>query len=211
MLIAPLKKMWLSSTTNFSRINSHRDNFLTIFFTELKKLSKECEFSDLQNSLIRDMIVIGITDNHLRQRLLREPDLTLDSAIKLGYAYEETKNHVLELLRDFTQNPEIDKISKLRKPYRFRKRNPNPDVIMKWKFCSGTHNKGSCPAYSKICNNWGNKGYFAKCCTRKKGIHSLNQECSDNTAEDDLPRDYDFFFLLGLSMFKIKIQAIAVI
>ena len=101
------------------------------FVTELKKLSKECEFSDLQNSLIRDMIVIGITDNYLRQRLLREPDLTLDSAIKLGYAYEETKNHVLELLRDFTQNPEIDKISKLRKPYRFWKRNPNPDVIMK--------------------------------------------------------------------------------
>ena len=45
------------------------------FVAELKKLSKECNFSDLQNSLIRDMIVIGITDNHLRQRLLREPDL----------------------------------------------------------------------------------------------------------------------------------------
>ena len=37
------------------------------FPTELKKRSKECEFSDLQNSLIIDMIVIGITDNHLRQ------------------------------------------------------------------------------------------------------------------------------------------------
>ena len=43
------------------------------------------------------MIVIGITDNHLRQRLLREPDLTLDSALKFGHAYEETKKHALEL------------------------------------------------------------------------------------------------------------------
>ena len=67
------------------------------FVTELKKLSKECEFSDLQNSLIRDMIVTGITDNHLRQRLLRGPNLTLDSALKLGHAYKETKKQALEL------------------------------------------------------------------------------------------------------------------
>ena len=66
------------------------------------------------------MIVIGITDNHLRQRLLREPDLTLDSALKLGHAYEEIKIHALELRRDFTQNPEIDQIYKFRKSYRSR-------------------------------------------------------------------------------------------
>ena len=27
----------------------------------------------------------------------------------------------------------------------------------------------------------------AKCCTKKKGINSLNRECSDNTAQDDSP------------------------
>ena len=66
---------------------------------------------------------------------------------------------------------------------------------MKCKFCSRTHNKGSCPAYGKICNNCGNKGHFAKCCTKKKGIHSLNQECSDNTAQDDSPNDCENFFI----------------
>ena len=53
------------------------------------KLNNECEFSNLQNLLIRDMIVTGKTDNHLRQSLLREPDLTLDSALKLGPEYKE--------------------------------------------------------------------------------------------------------------------------
>ena len=143
------------------------------FVAELKKLSKECEFSNLQNSLIRDMIVIGITDNHLRQRLLREPHLTLGSALKLEHTYEETKKHVLELRQDFIQNPEIDQIYKFCRPYGARERNPNPEVIMKCKFCFGTHNKGSCPSYGKICNNCGNKGHFAKCCTKKKGIHLL--------------------------------------
>ena len=138
------------------------------------------------------MIVIGITDNHLRQRL-REPDLTLDYALKLGHAYEETKKHPLELRRDFLQSPEIDQIDKFRKYYRSQERNPNLEVIVNCKFCSGTYNKGSCPAYGKICNNCGNKGHFAKCCTKKKSIHSLNQECSDNTAQNDSPKDWKFF------------------
>ena len=66
---------------------------------------------------------------------------------------------------------------------------------MKRKFYSGTHNKASCPAYGKICNNCGNKGHFAKCRTEKKGIHSLNQECRDNTAQDDSPNDGESFFI----------------
>ena len=82
------------------------------FVTELKKLRRECEFSDLQSLLIRDMIIIGITDNHLRQHLLREHDSTLDSPLKLGHAYEETKKHALGLRRNFTQNHEIDQVYK---------------------------------------------------------------------------------------------------
>ena len=67
MIIALLKKMLLSSDTSFSRRQSEGKCFDN-FVTKLNMLSKECEFSDLQNSLIRDMIVIGITDNHLRQQ-----------------------------------------------------------------------------------------------------------------------------------------------
>ena len=116
------------------------------------------------------MIVIGITDNHLRQRLLREPDLTLDSALTFGHSYKETRKHALEPRRDLTQNPEIYQIYKFRKSYRSLERNPNLEVIVKLLFCSGTHNKSSCRTYSKILNNCGNKDHFAKSWTKKKGI-----------------------------------------
>ena len=65
---------------------------------------------------------------------------------------------------------------------------------MKCKFCSKTQNKGSCPAYGKICNNCGNKGHFAKCCTKKKSIYLINQECSDNTAQEIPPITVNFFY-----------------
>ena len=111
------------------------------------------------------MIVIGITDIHLRQPLLRETDFTLNSALKLGHACEKTKKHALELRRYFIQNSEIDQTDKFRKPRRSWDRNLNLEVIIKCKFCPGTHNKGSFPAYDKIFNNCGNNGPFDKCCT----------------------------------------------
>ena len=42
------------------------------------------------------MIIVGITDNRLRERLLCEADLTLERCIQLGPAAEQTKLEVEE-------------------------------------------------------------------------------------------------------------------
>ena len=38
------------------------------FQTKLKKLANDCAFADLKQSLIRDMLVIGVNDPSLRER-----------------------------------------------------------------------------------------------------------------------------------------------
>lgn len=87
----------------FFRVNRPQGQCFDDFVTELRRLSKECKFSNLQNSLIREMIVIEITDNYSRQRLLLESDLTLGSAVKLGHVCEETIKCTLELWQGFTR------------------------------------------------------------------------------------------------------------
>ncbi|XP_053995748.1 uncharacterized protein LOC128885638 [Hylaeus anthracinus] len=52
------------------------------FLTDLRKLGKNCEFGDQEESLIRDGIVIAVSDEGLQQRLLRDPNLTLVKAIE---------------------------------------------------------------------------------------------------------------------------------
>ena len=47
------------------------------FVTELKKRSAEWEIEALRKHLIRDIIICGINDNRLRERLHREQELTL--------------------------------------------------------------------------------------------------------------------------------------
>ena len=53
-----------------------------------------CEFQDLKNSLIRDCIGFGVTDQHMQERLLRVPDLTRDKALEIARVAEETQNQL---------------------------------------------------------------------------------------------------------------------
>ena len=80
------------------------------FLTRLRKLSKDCDFASLQDSLLRDMIIIGILDKRLQERLLRESDITLENTIKHCQASEVTKKHV-KILRHQAAPASVAKMS----------------------------------------------------------------------------------------------------
>ena len=46
------------------------------------------------------MIVCGVSDNSLRERILREHNINLQKAIELGQASEKTKLHAQQLTED---------------------------------------------------------------------------------------------------------------
>ena len=91
------------------------------FVTQLKLLSENCEFDALRDSLIKDMIICGINDNKLRERMLREDDLKLPSAIKLGQAAEETIRHIKQFKDD--SDRKIDKVQRFPDSNSTNKRN----------------------------------------------------------------------------------------
>ena len=138
------------------------------FVTELKKLSQECEFGELRNSFIRDVIIMGLSDNKLKERLQREPDLTLDNAIKHGQAAEETKQHARVLQRQLeTERRSIDAIKRNTKTNNKPPSSSEKLTFFKnCKFCGGSHNRGNCPAYSKKCRTCNQLDHFANCCSK---------------------------------------------
>ena len=85
------------------------------FVTELRKLSNKCEFDALKDSLIRDLIICGVNDTRLCEHMLREPDLDLAKAIKLGQAAEDTKQHVKELRHEASWLSSVDRVIKHQK------------------------------------------------------------------------------------------------
>ena len=152
------------------------------FITELKKGSAECEFGTLRDSLIKDIAICGLADNRLRERLLREPNLTLEKAIEYGQASQETKRHLSEMQRETNTVDYVAKTTRKRatSPKR-RNSNKSENMIVNCKFCGGQHARGNCPAYNKQCNNCSKLNHFAKCCNKKKTrkVREVNAETSD--------------------------------
>jgi len=67
------------------------DRSFDIYATDLRRRAEYYDFGAIKDSLIRDQIVVGINDPKLRERLLRETDLTLEKAIKLCRITEQSK------------------------------------------------------------------------------------------------------------------------
>jgi len=57
---------------------------------DLRKLAKSCAFEQLEDSLIRDRIIISIRDDPTRRRLLQQKNVTLSDAIDACKASEAT-------------------------------------------------------------------------------------------------------------------------
>ena len=168
------------------------------FVTDLRKLSEGCELGDLRDSLLRDIIICGLYDNKLRERMLREPDLDLQKAIQLGQAAEDTKQHLEDLSSEMTSSASVhrlsrnthskdDKVSKTR----FQ---PNKStLIKKCKLCGNSHNRGDCPAYGRTCHNCQKRNHFAKFCPHRK-VRGIEK---DNNQPDPSYVDSDSDFFLG--------------
>ncbi|XP_063233061.1 uncharacterized protein K02A2.6-like [Bacillus rossius redtenbacheri] len=61
------------------------------FVTALRRLSTNCGYDGLRDDLIKDRIVCGVRDSRLKDRLLREPILTLAKATQICKAAEQTQ------------------------------------------------------------------------------------------------------------------------
>ena len=67
------------------------------YINEVKNKAKSCNFGNLEASVVRDQIVIGVRDVKLKERLLREPDLDLAKTEKLCHAAEAVHRQIRNL------------------------------------------------------------------------------------------------------------------
>ena len=110
--------------------------------TNLKKLSQDCEFETLYDSLIRDVIIIGILDNRVKEHLLREYDLTSENTIKHCKAAEETKQHAKILQHQLhSEKAAVHAVKK--QPLQKDKQAKTNDYFKNCKFCAGSHKCGT--------------------------------------------------------------------
>ncbi|KAL3993481.1 complement component 3 [Sarotherodon galilaeus] len=163
-----------------SRLQQQGESFDT-FLTDLKIKAQSCNFGDLRDSMIRDQIVFGTNEKKLREKLLRETELTLESAIKIRAAQQE--------------NEAVNAVSIKRKPWSKFKNNDNKNKtydngMFTCKRCGEKHRPKQCPAYGKKCAKCKGQNHYAKMClSKKKGqkIHTVQEDTDDS---DDLSETF---------------------
>lgn len=141
------------------------------YITELKVLSSTCEFAE-EEKMVRDRLVMGTANEMLKERLLREADLTLSKAEEITRIMEASKEQMEAMGNPKQPTMEIDKLSKhvthsvKNKPNYSKKE--SQFIIKDCTYCKQSHVKGKCYAFGKRCNFCKKLNHFESCCKSKQ-------------------------------------------
>ncbi|KAB0789999.1 hypothetical protein PPYR_15712, partial [Photinus pyralis] len=84
----------------FNTRSQAKNENIEAYLADLRKIASNCNFGNLKNELIKDRIVCGVHDKRVKDRLLREQDLTLEKAVAICKAAEVTESMLKGLSED---------------------------------------------------------------------------------------------------------------
>lgn len=195
---SPRKNVVYNRYKFFTRVQEENES-IDHYVTALKSLAKHCDFKE-EDSLIRDRIVIGISDKQLQEALLREGDLTLEVAVKHCRAAEVSKQqslviqgqssgtnaiglHVIKKKTVPNNKPKTNngyaKFTKNTKPNQCLNEKKSSETYKCLK-CGTEHTRRNCPAYGKTCKNCGLMNHYAIGCLKGNRPKSNNDSKSSS-------------------------------
>ena len=143
----------------FNTRNQNERELIDSYVTELRILSKSCEFGDLTDSLIKDRLVCGVIKDSVRSRLLRETELTLQKAIDICRA-AETSTQQMKVIQSSSSGATGGNVDIVKKKIVKSKSQKNTDnksagtpIKQKCGKCGYKHEPRKCPAFGKLCHN----------------------------------------------------------
>ncbi|VDI15715.1 Hypothetical predicted protein [Mytilus galloprovincialis] len=100
----------------FNRKTRHSDESVRTFIAALRSLTEHCNYGDTLNAMLRNRLVLGIKSDNKQRRLLAEPNLTFEKALKIATAMETAEKNAQDIQAKGT-NAAFQKINKVSKSY----------------------------------------------------------------------------------------------
>ena len=155
-------------TTNQKESQSMED-----FIKNVQLKSRDCEFAEdehINDSLIRDQIICGMTDKKMQEKLLRVADdtkLTLEKVITACRAHEEATQNT-QMLNNNTETACLSQIHyREQKEQYSNKENNNRRTCNR---CGQSHQQGRCSAFGKKCGFCNRPNHFESMCFSKQNM-----------------------------------------
>lgn len=219
-----IKKNVIYERAKFFKRYQRENEPVDVFINDLYKLVEHCEFGQLANEMIRDRIVVGVTDGRLSEALQMDSNLTVEKAIDKARQSETVKAQQGMIRKSEVQVEAVKKIGSYNKNFnKAKKKNESSsnkggkpsENKAKCKKCgaSPSHKWENCPANAVTCYFCKKRGHYSRCCMKKVGEIQLEEESSDEQSYylgevNSLLSCYPWFvnILINTSNVKFKVD-----
>ena len=147
------------------------------YVSVLRGLASTCRFGNMTDDMIRDMVVEKTTHPRLREKLLQDPDLTLDRALAAADAFERALREAAVMSGQHPA-PVVATLAQPLPRRQPRRKNQSKSQHQHQSPCTNcgrsTHPTGSrdCPARGRTCSACGRTGHFAAVCRSSAPVSS---------------------------------------
>ncbi|XP_047993905.1 uncharacterized protein LOC125232321 [Leguminivora glycinivorella] len=155
----------------FRKRNQQKDENLDKYILELKKLSKNCNFNNI-NDEIKERLFNGTFYEAVKFEVLKQADLPMEKLVEIGKTVEAAYNLTYKNEEKETK-PQMFKLERNRgygSRHETTKSKPEAGGSTGICFCCGKegHMRAECTLRMKFCSECGTKGHIYKMCTQNK-------------------------------------------
>ena len=139
--------------------------------SQLRLSLPECKYRNDSDELLKDQFIFGLYNKEIQDHLLGEISET-DNSIKALYEARKIESKLAQRKMLGFVTPAALSVEAIHRSFKSKSKSKGFKTQTDYtdcKFCGKSHNKGQCPAYSKVCNNCGRKNHFeTKCHSKSK-------------------------------------------
>ncbi|BES95184.1 Hypothetical Protein NTJ_07993 [Nesidiocoris tenuis] len=195
--LRPVRSLF-SARQNFYRATQSEGETVPEFSARVRQLASECEFGKELDVVCRDIFIMGLRNERVKDRLFEEDptkaDFTLQRAIEIAVAKEAVANESRASTSDFNncqvkqEYPSCSYIRGKQRKTNFQKRSPAPQPPAKTKciHCGWKHESRDCRFKNATCNRCMAIGHLASVCRIKPTFRSnRNQKFLAETEKEE--------------------------
>lgn len=159
----------------FNTRNQNSGEPVESFISDLHAMAEKCKFGDLKDELIRDRIVVGLSDGRASEVMQLKSDLTLEMAINIA-KQSERQQFENQIIR--RNEAPINYVSSgITKNHQTK-----GSVYKECYFCGRAyHDRKICPAKNATCRNCGKEGHYQKSCKSTSTNTNIKNKNKSNT------------------------------
>ena len=162
----------------------------------LRRMIKNCNYgsTQIEDRILRDRVVAGVTNDTIRQKFLQENGLSLKKCIDIARVHETSTAQAKAMGEE-----QIHKLhTKTGKkpaagggpPGGMSGKHKGRQTVSRnsCKFCGYKHKHGRqfCPAWGEACRSCDQKNHFLSCCPNSHKANILQDQDSDSQSEDEI-------------------------